>query len=417
MTAFDAHLVVYQANRRYVRFLNRINRPELGIVAVRIRPDMRRDNWLYRDILAALGKRPDVEGATQLTALSEITTAAWLKVHRIHTLIVLDAGTANRKILEHVLRFAGALELDLWLGVERHITPAVEDTLTGRQIDIVDRRTFDRTFAATATSLPAATSAHTQYPADVPATSYATFIDDVHRFLSPDDASTVHGHHRNVYSIIAGQVDETIDDAQIRKLAHSVVHSSRIRAELITSIRAFQQVMFDRAGVHVSFNERRLLGDQSIVGRRTAAGPETWIRMRAYRQPFRGAAAAAHAAGVPLADFGGIRLADVGDTHITAGGKDHPYHPGSEPCIGALWWERRLAGAADTDRLFAAPDGRPYAQRRLADAITVCRTDIGVNLYGHELVRRPASPDTWAKKHIASITRTRKTTCPPSTIN
>lgn len=399
-------LVVYQANRRYVGFLNRINRPDQGVVAVRIRPDMRRDNWLHRDILAALGKRPDVTGTTQLTPLTEATTIAWLKAHRIHTLVVLDAGNASRRMLRATVDFADSADIALWLGAERHITAVIEEVIDDKQIRTVDQRTFDRTFARYMTER-SAPDAGEQFPQEVPASSYPTFSDDVARYLSRYDARIVRNYHGSIYAYMGGQLAGSPDDDLIRRLARHTVSLATTRAQLVTAVRAFQQACVDTAGTHVSFNERRLLGDQSIIGRATARNPNTWQQLRAYRQPYRGATAAVHAAGIPLAGMSQIRLEDVADTHIRYDGGDRFLESGSEPFVQALAWERRLSGADEDDALFVAPDGRPYDIRRLADAIAVLRTELGVNLYGHELDRQPATDRQWAKKYISSITRLR----------
>lgn len=409
MTGPGTRLVVYRADRRYVGFLKQLNQPEHGIVAVRIRPGMRRESWLYRDILAAVGKLPSVTGTTSLTELTDITTAAWLRAHHITQLVVLDAGNASRQVLAHMQQFADAMEIGLWICAERHITQAIADTVIGRQVDVVDQRSFDRTFALYMNRRPVPRDHAADYPAVIPFSSYPVFIEDVERLLTPDDAHHVRTLHALTYAHFSRQLAGVPTDDQVRRLAHEAVHTASTIAKIITTVRAFQQAAFDAASIHVSFHERRLAGDWAILGRHTALDPETWVRLRAYRQPYRGAAAAIQAAGIPIDGMHDLQLGDVGEATVTCGGQLHALHPGSELFVRALAWERNLSGAASSDRLFVAPSGAPYPERRLADAITVLRTEIGVNLYGHDLGRRNPTVDQFANKYIHSITRLRET--------
>jgi hypothetical protein len=136
--------------------------------------------------------------------------------------------------------------------------------------------------------------------------------------------------------------------------------------------------------------------------------PGTWVRLRAYREPYRGAACALAACELDLEAMGVVRLGNVAPdaTSVTA---DLPgclrvveVPEGAEVFVMAQLIYRRLQGAGPRSLLFANEDG-PLEARYLANAIRCPITEVGVPLYSQQVERAELDAKRWANRWGLSV--------------
>ena len=114
------------------------------------------------------------------------------------------------------------------------------------------------------------------------------------------------------------------------------------------------------------------------------------VRLRAYREPYRGAACALAAAELAPETMTSLTLGQVDPegTSVTPSDRPAPVEipQGADVYLRAQLWYRRLQGAGDSDLLFAGDSG-PMRARYLADAVRCPLGEVGVPLFSQMVDR------------------------------
>lgn len=162
-----------------VRALLRQNDVDAGTLVVQARPDIRRVTTLVHDLLAAMGKRPDVKGVERSTADDVRYLQVWMQAHAVQRVVVVEANWARPGIMTELAQTLRPTDVDLWLADRLPTSDHHEDVLLELG-----------SFAAPATALPLGEQtqlrAATSFPA-VPDDDAASFRWSCREVLAPPD--------------------------------------------------------------------------------------------------------------------------------------------------------------------------------------------------------------------------------------
>lgn len=179
----------------------------------------------------------------------------------------------------------------------------------------------------------------------------------------------------------------------------AVVHGCACAEEMLVVVRATQAAAY-RGGLLVSVELPRLVATAERAADAAVHSPTTWRRLRAYRQPYRGAACALAACDMALETMLGLALAGVradGKLVVAPSGKKVTLPAGAELYLRAQVAHRYIQGASDDELLFATEDG-PMRDKYLADAVRNALSEVGVTLYSQQLDRAELDPKRWARR-------------------
>ena len=249
------------------------------------------------------------------------------------------------------------------------------------------------------------------FPA-VPSDNYPTFRAEARRVLSAAEFAHVDATYRAALTTAAtafaqlaegsGITEETVLTEIRRQL-----HRCGTTEEMVVRVRGIQAAAH-RAGWLVSAVLPRLVVTGEMASRAAVHSPSTWRRLRAYREPYRGAACALAALDLSVQTISGIRIADVGDGGLNvevpmAGGRVVLAVPGGADLYLRAQVAHRLIQGADVDELLFATEEGPMTPKHLADAIRAPITEVGVPLYSQTLERVELDPKRWAHRWGLSV--------------
>jgi hypothetical protein len=177
-----------------------------------------------------------------------------------------------------------------------------------------------------------------------------------------------------------------------------------------TSRRQAVQAAAHVAGWLVQVDVVRLVLTAEQAPNAAVRSPQTWRRLRAYREPYRGAAAALAAADVSIVEMQTLRLDDVGSdgTSVTVTRDDVAVRvavpAGADVFVRAQLLFRSFEGAAGTDTLFREDaKGRPMNDRHLVNALMAAITDLGVAVTSRPVHRRRVDANRWTHRCGVSV--------------
>jgi hypothetical protein len=194
-----------------------------------------------------------------------------------------------------------------------------------------------------------------------------------------------------------------LDESSVLVLVRSQLHRCASTEEMFCVLRAIQAAAF-RAGWLVSVELDRLIVTAENAAAAVVHSPQTWVRLRAYREPYRGAACALAACEICLDSVLALVLGDVdADGRVVrVGGTSVKVPEGAEVYLRALLWQRRLQGAGSSDLLFADDDG-PMRAKYLADAIRCPIGELGIPLYSQQVQRAELDSLRWSRRWGLSV--------------
>lgn len=175
---------------------------------------------------------------------------------------------------------------------------------------------------------------------------------------------------------------------------------------MVAYVRGVQAAAF-RAGWLLNAEPTQLILTADSAASAAVTCPETWLRLRAYREPYRAAVCALAAAELGVEDMLELRLCDVepDGSAVAHAGARVELPAGSHPFMRAQLEVRHLEGAGLAEGLFVEAGGTPTRPRRLALALRSALVELGVAILSQQAV--PARLDTtrWMKRWGISIQR------------
>ncbi len=370
-----------------------------GVLVVAGRPHPRR-YALDRDVLAALGARDDVRGATGRygTARDLLLARAWLAAHRTRVVVVTHADMVNNPAwfgpLAEAVEGAGAVlalvcddtggeRVADWVDSEGGTVG--DDADLASLVPAVSARGGDESLA-----VPDATDAG--FPALLPRRAFYSFRAVCRDVLTSTEFAAVDAVYRHAYDTFAALHGTGPDDVT-RELSRLIGRCS-VPAQVVPLVRGAQSAFFVR-GLLLGVD----LHPAEIAVRDRAHRPLTDAEvraLRAYREPWVGVAAVVRSMDLEYLNMANMRLRNVDeDGHYTSRGLKRQPPPGSS---GVLFRAQRnvrlLEGARPDDRFL------PQGPRDIAEAVRWTKADL--NLPGIVTKRRSGDND-WQRKMRVTV--------------
>ena len=402
-----------------------LNDPTRGLVAFQVRPGARRAAWLPADLHTALGADQGLTGWGRPGEgdWAQVTVAALAQ--RIGHIFVLDAWLLTPALLEDLLLNLQATGAALWLLGRGALSDDHRAVLDNWVCGLTDPRAFltawsERTDLITEPgqrrNAPvgepgAGTSVTDDWPLHLPDTDFTTFRAACRDTLTGAQFTVVDAHLREVATNGRAWLSAHLlrhsatDEETVARHLHQLWQDSPTVPHYVTAIRAHQVAAFS-LGWFLQVDIDQLLGTATVSPRRAARTPALWARLSGYASPHRGAICALTCAGIDIADQGNILLesvTDAGRTVVLPTGRRVHIEDGAHHHVHAQKLARLLHGAASDDVLITDPDGRPLAERAIANVLTTARLELGVNLTGLRAERRSPTGDRWYTRWGISI--------------
>lgn len=403
MTRAAIHPFAVHHDTAAARRLRAASNPDAGIVVAGVPPDMLRSYELTQLLLFGFGKAKDVTGAGRHEDQNWELLAAWTLAHEVRHLVLVDSQWLTKAFLANVVGLAAATGVELWLVAHQPVGDGYAEALAGWPTEVVAARQLDKLVRRA--EQPGAAVEEGDFPA-MPADNYPTFRAEARRRMAPDAFEVVDARYREAYwtartwfTGVAGDIDEEA----ILGLLRPELHRCASAEEMLVVVRAVQAAAH-RSGWVVSVELSRLVVTAERAAAAAVHSPHTWRRLRAYRQPYRGAACALVACELALEPVLGLTLADVGEDGkvVAVAGKKVKVPVGAELYLRAQVAYRRIQGATEEELLFATEDG-PMRAKSLADAVRNALTELGVPLYSQQVERAELSAKQWAQRWGISV--------------
>ena len=379
-----------------------------GLVAIGVPADLRRSYELSWELLGALGKLRGVSGAGKHDDINwDVLTADFL-AHGVRHLVVVDAQWLGAKHLGTLCGLALVTGADLWLIA--HLP--VDDTYPEALADWpAEPSTIDDLEALFGPGVQPegseAGEAEVCLP-PLPRDSFLTFRAACRDGLDAESFARVDAAYRRAFDLAGvwwAGADEAPDEDVVLGALRRSVHECATVEEMTVAVRAFQAASY-HANWLVSVDLVRFIITAETAEAAAVHAPTTWTRLRAYREPYRGAACALVACDLGIETLLGVRVGQVaadGVTVSSAGvGRELAVPGGAAVFLSAQRWYRLLQGATSDELLFAEGDAAMGA-KYLADAVRAPVLEIGVPLYSQRVARAELDPKQWTRRWGISV--------------
>lgn len=332
--------------------------------------------------------------------------AAWIFAHDVRNVVLVDAQWIGPRVLPELVGMAAATGVTLWL-VAHH--PVTDDYVAA----LNNWPTIPATAAELAGLVEAAIShrvtgsgvEHDVFP-PLPADPFVTFRAEARRRLSGGDFERVDARYRAAHA--AGRewfavraADEVDAESVVRHLRGRLQGCASAEAMLI-EVRALQVAAYS-ADWALSVDLPRFMAIAESVSAAAAESPETWRRLRAYREPYRGAACALAARDLAVDTMLAVTLDNVSadGRSVTVerhGVREELNVPGrADLYLRAQVWHRRFQGASGSGLLFATEDG-PMTDRSLSSAVRAPASEVAVTLSSQQIERGETTAQRWVRR-------------------
>lgn len=376
----------------FLRFVQGLHAPGQGRIEMAITPYPDNLRSVAADIHEALGKDFDASGtgrtANELWSRSQL----WLVVTEARDLFVNHVEQLGPTQLTELIKLAVGAGVRLWLiDQATTTTPARQRVLDRWPIIKLTTGDFRAHWSNAKPDNPPTGAIHAPLPL-VPLDDFLTFRAACHDILEPDQFKQVDAvfcQARARAQAWIADVNPVTDDA-IAALLRDLLEDAQCYSELLTRLRATQGVMLLAGWL------MRVDPDLLAATEESRVTFEPWVvaAIARYAAP-RHAAAGALAVGTRLSPDS-VTALNLGDCDPergvlqTARGTITLDQPG-RPLLAALYYDRRLSGADDTDPLFAYSPGtgtrgetlERWTGRGLNDRLKVMERETGVLLASH----------------------------------
>ncbi|MCF6733632.1 hypothetical protein [Blastococcus sp. KM273129] len=294
-----------------------LNAPDAGTLAISMRPGSKYGNWVFRDLLAAMGKDRDYAAArTQSVADDRSVCKAYLHAHDIRRLVVVHCEWARARTrdegLGYLLELADEhdLDLDLVSELDRNSTARNWVAATGGELLDWDPRRFHA---------PAPVSERRNayaFPPEVPHVDFPLFRATCRRLLSPQEFRQVDNAYvfafRSARAILTGDLTEA-EVIEFLRIQMAIVVNP---AHAATIIRACQAAAFVN-GILLKIDLSSLGYFIADATHRRLTGDELRLVRRLYA-PWKAAAVVLTDAEHSIDQLLALQLSDVTETGAVA---------------------------------------------------------------------------------------------------
>jgi hypothetical protein len=398
-------LTLLRPDTGLARRLGRLNAPDAGTVAVTVRPDTRREGWLARDLLAALGVRSDVTGQSRRDTDDQQLAPVWLAAHAVRDLVVVGVEALTGDLVHELVEIATLAALDLWLVADHTVPEALTDALADWPVAPCPPDRFTARWLTddpAPTTAPATVAASSTLPAVVPQSDFTVFRATAQRQLPPEQFEEVDRHYR---AAAAATADALAGGEPALEVLRTALTGATSPAETTTTARAVQAAAFV-AGWHLRVDLPALLAHADHLRPAAAEDPTVWRQLRAYRQPHRQAGCTLTLLGLSPARQQQARFGDLdpGLEALNTGDGVARIPAEARPALHALRLTRLAAGATADDPLLGDLDGTRLGDRVHSTIVTTAQRELGLRLTSGQVERATVPTDTWARRRNITCT-------------
>jgi hypothetical protein len=351
-----------------------LNDPDAGILAISLRPTSKRPNYVYRDLLTALGKDRDYGARTKSVAEDRSVVSAYLRAHAITRIVAMHGewARASDEVLDVLLTIASEHDLDLDLVSELDENNTATEFVTaagGHHLDWEASR-----FTPPPPIGPAERFTFA-FPPEVPHVDFPLFRASCQHLLTAEEFRTVDGAYtfafRSARAVLAGNVTTGAVIEFLRIQMAAVANP----AHATTIIRACQAAAFTN-GIMLKLDLAGL-GYFIANANHRALTPDELRLLRRINTPWKAAAVVLTDAGMSIDQIRALRITDLDETGGLADtGVNSRLRDEGRLHLRALRLQRR----AEED---GEPAGRrlvPAEDRAIRSALYNARRDLGIPL-------------------------------------
>lgn len=381
-----------------------INAPDDGTLAVRLDAGPYRRSGIARQILAGLGKTPEIAGPASRGGSEWRFLRAWVESHRLDRVVIGGIEQLRPKELRNLIDHLAQTPADVWLWT----VPALSNAHI-RDFDQLTTRVEWDDFVARFPPLPPPSTdpepeAAAAYP-QVPVEEFTTFRAACRDLLSPPDFERVDADYRAAYAAASAIITAEVVVERTADLLADRWGTCASDAEPQVVLRATQAALFC-AGWYLGVALPEFLTAIELRPRTATRPLADWRRLRAYIDPVIGAATALSAAGMELPELVSLMLVDVesdGAAAVVAGRRYVVDEPG-RAFVQAQLLYRLERGSRPTDPLLVRGERNPTSAT-VSHALRVPVRDLGLGLIPPRALRQAGTGPRWLATHGLSLTR------------
>ena len=351
-----------------------LNDPDTGVLAISLRPTSKRPNYVYRDLLTALGKDRDYGARTKSVAEDRSVVSAYLRAHAITRLVAVHCewARASDEVLDVLLAIAAdhGLDLDLVSELDENTTATEFVTAAaGQHLDWEPDR-----FTPPPATDPAARFTFA-FPPEVPHVDFPLFRASCRQLLTTEDFRTVDGTYtfafRSARAVLADEVTTAAAIEFLRIQMAAVANP----AHATTILRACQAAAFTN-GILLKLDLAGLGYFIANAAHRDLT-PDELRLLRRINTPWKAAAVVLTDAGMSIDQIRALHLTDIDeaggltDTDVNARLRDE-----GRLHLRALRQQR----VAEENGNLAGRRLVPAEDRAIRTALYNARRDLGIPL-------------------------------------
>lgn len=350
-----------------------LNDPDTGTLAISLRPTSKRPNYIYRDLLSALGKDRDYGARTKSVAEDRSVVDAYLRAHDITRIIAVHCEWArlSDEVLDVLLDIATAQDtaLDLVSELDENHTAVQFATAAGGHQQDWDSSRFQ------ADAPTAGQRWRFAFPPEVPHVDFPLFRATCRRVLSDEDFQVVDSAYTFAYRSARAILAEDISTADVIAFLRIQMAAVVNPAQATTILRACQAAAFTN-GLLIKLD---LLGLGLFIANAAHRNltPDELRLLRRINSPWKAAAAVLTDAGLSIDQIRQVQITDVTDTGAPCDSQlNGRLRDEGRLHLRALRLQRlaeQAAGDRNT-RLFTSED------RAIRTALYTARRDLGIPL-------------------------------------
>jgi len=173
---------------------------------------------------------------------------------------------------------------------------------------------------------------------------------------------------------------------------------------MLVVVRATQAAAH-RSGSHINADLTRLVLTAETAARAAVSSPQTWKRLRAYRDPYRGCACALAASKLGLDEMVALTVESVeaDGSAVLVDGAPVAIHSGAQLFVRARRLVRVNAGATGGAPLLADETGAPMRRRVISAAVRVALLEVGVAIASQRSVPTRTDGTAWMSRWGLSV--------------
>jgi hypothetical protein len=379
------------------RFVTSLHDHDAGVLAFAPHVGIERTATLARDILLADGVNPTLMGWGRNA--DEDWAILPARLRRLTDVVAVHAEVLQPRVLEALILLAHQIDARLWLVTRPPMATRQADYVRTWAPEVVAPAEFEAAWACRAAPVEAAEAAASDdngFPR-VPRTEFTLFRATCRDVLAAADFELVDAVFR--VALAAALALPAIDHGSLARFLGSRYDACSSIDEIVTVTRATQAALL-RRGAYLLADVVKLVASGQGSPRSGVADPAMWARLRAYREPHRGAACALSALRLSVADMLALRVDAVrpDGSAVRVAGEDRVVPAPAREYLAVQARMRRLEGAGDEEP-FMATLRVPLRARPIAMALAHAARELGLAIAPRQAGRDPGRGAVWLRRH------------------